>query len=229
MKLMGRKGYGRNSKRKSKGGRILMVDFKYRRLGLGRFIGRMDPWDPIDGPWIDRRSVDGDRRSFLDFKNLKVYLGSADTIDGLSIKRRPFDGFPRHLHQTNFCSFLILPPAHVMIVMPLFIYFSRNLSDMDPILISSTQNKENETLREIKQNYVSFYMENSTYRWLECTPWDTSQEALALTSWHNSCPFDYSDFIKMVGLNHFVNTLPIPQIDLYPLSIECEPCAFLVL
>lgn len=43
MKLMGRKGYGRNSKRKSKGGRILMVDFKYRRLGLGRFIGRMDP------------------------------------------------------------------------------------------------------------------------------------------------------------------------------------------
>lgn len=33
----------------------------------------------------------------------------------------------------------------------------------------------------------------------------------------------------MVGLKKFVNTLRMPQIDIYPISIDCEICAFLVL
>lgn len=33
----------------------------------------------------------------------------------------------------------------------------------------------------------------------------------------------------MVGLNYFVNTLRMPQIDLYPLSIDCKTCFIPVL
>ena len=54
------------------------------------------------------------------------------------------------------------------------------------------------------------YKEKKTYDRLEDTPQVASQEELYITLRQYAKSFDYSGFIKVIYLNHFIDTLRMP-------------------